>query len=68
MITPHSLHIPRSTLQIALKGLGDIEHLDNVFHTEGFLLVDGEGLGGADGVFDLSHVRLAMCYVTMKRE
>ena len=53
MITPHSLDVARSTLQVPLKRLGDIEHFDNMFHGERFLLVDGEGLGGAHGVFDL---------------
>ena len=53
MITPHRLHIARSTLQILLKGLGNIEDLDDVFHTERFLLIDREGLSCPYCVFDL---------------
>ena len=53
MVTSHSLHIARSTLQIPLEGLGNIQHFDDVFHTERFLLVDREGLSGAYCVLDL---------------
>lgn len=44
MITSHRLDIARSTLQISLKGLGNVKHFDDVLHTERFLLVDRKSL------------------------
>lgn len=57
MVTPHRLHIARSTLQIPLEGLRNIKYLDDVFHAEGFLLVDCESLSGTYCIFDLLHAR-----------
>lgn len=59
MVTPHRLNVARSPLQIPLKGLCDIEYLDDVFHTEWFLLVDCESLSCTYCILDLlQHVSL----------
>ncbi len=52
-VPPHRILEPRAALQIAVESIRDIQNALDVFHREGFPLVDGEGLRGADGVFDL---------------
>lgn len=53
MVTPHGLHIARSTLQVPLKGLRNIENLDDVIHTKRLLLVDCKSLSCAYCILDL---------------
>lgn len=42
-----------STLQVTIKGIGDIEDALDVFHAQRLALVDSESLRGADGILDL---------------
>ena len=60
-ITTHGIHISRSTLKVVIECFGDVEDAFDVWHWEGEFLVDGEGLGGSDGVFDLQ-VTLVVVY------
>ena len=52
-VAPHCIHVPRSSTEVVVESLGDFEDALDMFHGEWGSLVDGEGLGCADGVFDL---------------
>ena len=58
MVAPHCVLVARPTLQVSLKGLCHIKHLDNVLHAEGLIFVESKSLGGADSIFDLSAIEV----------
>lgn len=58
MVAPHCVLVAWTTLQVSLKGLCHIKHLDNMLHAEGLIFVESEGLGGADSIFDLSAIKV----------
>ena len=58
MVAPHCVLVAWTTLQVSLKGLCHIKHLDNMLHAEGLVFVESEGLGGADSIFDLSAIKV----------
>ena len=61
MITSHGLHIARSAFQVPLKGLGNVEYLDDMVHPKLLLLVHCESLGCAYCILDLlQHVSLTI--------
>lgn len=57
-VATHSILVPGPALQVLLKVLLDVEHFADVTHAEGLALIDGEGLGRADGVLDLAAVEV----------
>ena len=58
MVAPHCVLVAWTTLQVSLKGLCHIKHLDNVLHTEGLIFVESESLGGADSILNLSPIEV----------
>jgi len=52
-VAAHGIDVSRSTAEILVECLSDFEHAQDMCHRERRFLVDGEGLGGANGVFDL---------------
>ena len=58
MVAPHSVLITWTTLQISLKGLCHIEHLDNMLHAEGFIFIKSESLSSTDSILDLSAIKI----------
>ena len=58
MVAPHRVLVAWTTLQVSLKRLGHIEHLNNMLHTEGFIFVKSESLGSTDSIFDLPAIKI----------
>lgn len=58
MVAPHCVLVARTTLQVSLKGLCHIKHLDNMLHAKRLIFIESEGLGGADSIFDLSAIKV----------
>lgn len=53
VVAPHSILITRSTLQISLECLRNIQHFDDMFNAERLLLVNSESLCRTHCIFDL---------------
>ena len=58
VVASHCVLVAWTTLQVSLKGLCHIKHLDNMRHAERFIFVESEGLGGADSIFYLSAIKV----------
>lgn len=52
-ITAHGVEVAGSAAEVVIERLRHFEDAFDVFHGKGGSLVDRQGLGGADGVFDL---------------
>lgn len=55
-VPPHGVLEARTALQIAIKGIRDVQDALDVLHTQRFLLVHREGLSSADRVLDLNRI------------
>ena len=58
MVAPHRILVAGATLQVSLKGLCHIKHLDDMLHAEGFIFVKSKGLSSTDSIFDLSAIEI----------
>lgn len=52
-VAAHGIFESGSAFEVAIEGVRDVEDALDVLHAEGLLVIDGQGLGGADCVFDL---------------
>lgn len=58
MVAPHCVLVAWTTLQVSLKGLCHIKHLDDMLHAERFIFVKSESLSSTDSIFDLSTIKI----------
>ena len=52
-VASHRILEARTTLEVTIECVGDIQNALDVLHAERLAIVDCQGLGGADSVLDL---------------